>query len=716
MALTDWFTAIADAIRLKTGKAAKLTFPEMVAEINSLGSSVNAYIAIKELSTHQSGSVPLVSLPDSVYEHVNDDDFSVTLINLTPEDLQNYDEFIVSVINNPDSPKQGSYPIYGIGARKNSATSAGTGVIYYPPNSVDSNTSIGGMSKIWLNGKVLTYNSCGYFLGAGKLKIIVSWSDQPSGEPTSGFTPQTVTVPMLKDMPQRFIDEVEYTGNNEARITFPANVTITGIQYSDRASVSVSGKVAVVTGLSDGYTDIYATVGGKDYTFGAHSNAVNGVRYLSVVRGYKSDPGHGNFYPQGAEINTAGGELTVVDKGNGGIYSKTAGASKSLVYGITPGVNSLFLEKIGNTTVGAGILIPSGSLRVIYPLPSSSSEGIRNVRDIGGWECDGGFVKYNKILRGYTLYGGTDESLTYFHDYLKIRQDVSLQLSSESNYYEPSVLGADVDFVHPTGTWWYEGILNETYVGDLFNAILQCAVDGKAQYIHCAAGMDRTGTVVYILETLLGMSESDKDKDYEFSSFTATRTRNDSSKWIALKSAVGNLSGNSVQNKVVKWLVEKGVTLNLINSFRRAMINGSPADLVIDPDPPIPEVNLFDAANSIYNSRTGSDGKPKAAGERPGVLVTNLIAVDSSMGTLSISGITEIYRDDLQYYIKVVGYDSSGATILQVAFTDATYTYDVAAALASKPTLATIRINLCLKESGVSISTVDTSDLVIVST
>lgn len=526
----------------------------------------------------------------------------------------------------------------------------------------------------------------------------------------SGIEPQQVTVPMLKEMPQRFIDEVEYTGDNEARITFPANVTITGIQYSDRASATASGKVAVVTGLSDGYTDIYATVGGKDYTFGVHSNAVNGIRYLSVVRGYKSDPGHGNFYPQGAEINTAGGELTVIDKGNGGVYSETAGANKTSIYSITPGIDSIFTEKNGNTVIGTGILTPSGRLRVIYPLPSSSAEGIRNVRDIGGWTCDGGTVKYNKIFRGYTLYGATAATVAYFHDYLKIRQDVSLQLSSESNYYEPSVLGSDVDFIHPSGTWWYDGILNETNAGDLFNAILQAAVNGKAQYIHCAAGMDRTGTVLYILETLLGLSESDKDKDYEFSSFTATRVRNDGTKWIPFKSAVENLTGSTIQSKIVKWLVSKGVTIGLINAFRSAMIDGTPQELIVEPDP---VTNLFDPETAVYNSRTGSDGNPKAAGERPGVLVTNPITVDSSMGTLTISGITEVYRSDLQYCMKIVWYNSSGSMISQVGFDSPAYSYDLAAAIVSHPEIKSFRINLCLKESGVSISTADTANLII---
>lgn len=124
--------------------------------------------------------------------------------------------------------------------------------------------------------------------------------------------------------------------------------------------------------------------------------------------------------------------------------------------------------------------------------------------------------------------------------------------------------------------------------------------------------------------------------------------------------------------------------------------------------------NLFDAATSIYNSRTDSGGTPKPAGERPGALVTNKIPIDSSMQTLKIEGITEVFNSALGYYMKVVGYDSSDASILQVAYDQPAYTYDVAAALASRPALASIRFVFVLKD-GVSISETDTTDLLIYS-
>ena len=76
------------------------------------------------------------------------------------------------------------------------------------------------------------YTACGNKGGTlpqtqNSANLAAAISGIPSG---SGIEPQQVTVPMLKEMPQRVIDEVEDTGGNEARITFPANVTMSGLQ------------------------------------------------------------------------------------------------------------------------------------------------------------------------------------------------------------------------------------------------------------------------------------------------------------------------------------------------------------------------------------------------------------------------------------------------------------------------------------------------------
>lgn len=135
----------------------------------------NVYTTTMTLGTHSSANVALCTLPDEAYAHRNDDTFAVTMVNTTPASLETYDDYYLLACNNPNNPKVGNYTSYGVGLRKNSATAVGMNQVYYPPKSTDNAISLGGAGKFWLNGKVLTYRSAGYYLGAGTYMIVVFW-------------------------------------------------------------------------------------------------------------------------------------------------------------------------------------------------------------------------------------------------------------------------------------------------------------------------------------------------------------------------------------------------------------------------------------------------------------------------------------------------------------------------------------------------------------
>lgn len=170
----QYYSDIATAIRSKNGTQSTYTPSQMAGAISAINIP-NAYIATVTIAVHQSANTVLCTLPDEVYAHRNDNSFSVLLKNTTPSQLVTYDDFDILANNNPDSPKQGTYPVYGVSQRKNSDTSIGRGPIYYPPNSTDNTTSLGGNCKIWLNGKILNYKPVGYYLGAGTWNVVVSW-------------------------------------------------------------------------------------------------------------------------------------------------------------------------------------------------------------------------------------------------------------------------------------------------------------------------------------------------------------------------------------------------------------------------------------------------------------------------------------------------------------------------------------------------------------
>lgn len=127
--------------------------------------------------------------------------------------------------------------------------------------------------------------------------------------------------------------------------------------------------------------------------------------------------------------------------------------------------------------------------------------------------------------------------------------------------------------------------------------------------------------------------------------------------------------------------------------------------------------NLFDAADSVYNSRLASSGAPESAGSCAGGLVTNLIPIDSSIETLHITGVSEEKNTTYNYYLRVVAYQADGTTReSHVNYaSSATYDYDVVGLLSAHPNAKYIRFGIIL-QNGTTISQADTTDLVIYST
>ena len=231
----------------------------------------------------------------------------------------------------------------------------------------------------------------------------------------------------------------------------------------------------------------------------------------------------------------------------------------------------------------AGTLKPLDKLRWL----NTSTE---NVRDLGGWSCDGGTVKYGMLFRGGEP-NVSDKSLMV--DKIGVKHELQLRGTSE----EPqpySVWG--IEFSHTTNYVWLS-VAESTK--PTWKEIFQCVFDTVPYniplYFHCAAGADRTGTVAVMLEALLGMSQSDIDKDYEltcFSTGTGTdiqarrRNEDDYKNYIAAIKAVPIPEGieDTFRNHAIYFVASLGFTADEINAFRTAMINGNPEAITLSLD------------------------------------------------------------------------------------------------------------------------------------
>lgn len=249
------------------------------------------------------------------------------------------------------------------------------------------------------------------------------------------------------------------------------------------------------------------------------------------------------------------------------------------VYQLIPGIEYtfLFVDDEGNH-LDAGIITPEPGVRII------NTQKTANVRDLGGWKCDGGTIKYGKIYRGGEI---REEDVALLRDTLGIRAQLNLRWDSELEY-DVSPLGSDIDYRHINGPNYNLG-KGSRWSDDAHKQILDTVMDnaiaGVPLYFHCGAGADRTGTFAFLIEALLGVSSSDMDKDYELTSFTTNidtdlhARRRDEEEWKSLMDQVDRYPGTIQRDKVLHWALEKGVSLDKINEFRTAMIDGNPEPL-----------------------------------------------------------------------------------------------------------------------------------------
>ena len=232
----------------------------------------------------------------------------------------------------------------------------------------------------------------------------------------------------------------------------------------------------------------------------------------------------------------------------------------------------------------AGTLKPLDALRWIRTTAGATAW---NVRDLGGWACDGGTVKYGLLIRGGKLAAADREVLV---GEMGIQHDLDLRGregggSGDEPEMTESPLGSDVWYTRTQQYAWYALTPVATW-----QTYLRCVIDAVTHrepvYFHCTAGADRTGTLACVLEGILGMSQSDIDKDYELTCFysgtssdSAARRRNETD-WTGLINAINAVPGDSFRDKCVHFAVGTcGMSMSDINAYRAAMIDGAPETL-----------------------------------------------------------------------------------------------------------------------------------------
>lgn len=208
--------------------------------------------------------------------------------------------------------------------------------------------------------------------------------------------------------------------------------------------------------------------------------------------------------------------------------------------------------------------------------------GVSNMRDLGGWNTvDGKKVKYGLIYRGGMLNGYkngptiTERGRQVFVEQLNMRSEIDLRNDSDNGGQQ--------------GCAWVGGIYNRWSLSAYDSIIKHSGRYSEANlnalrkifaflsnesnypvYIHCNWGADRTGTLAYLINGLLGVSYGDLIKDFELTSFSPSGARYRSAIENGKFSSTGimrNDSGNYVafgrmHNLFTKYYQEEGQTLS----------------------------------------------------------------------------------------------------------------------------------------------------------
>lgn len=247
---------------------------------------------------------------------------------------------------------------------------------------------------------------------------------------------------------------------------------------------------------------------------------------------------------------------------------------------------------------------------------------IFNMRDLGGWKCDRGKLKYGVIYRGSTLseyYEGTAISLSdpqkqFLVDKLKIRDEIDLRWTSEISGRTSSVLngtsGQQVGYKN-FNIGYYNPLIDSRpeMIANIIKRLSNNIRNNRATYIHCSAGADRTALICSIIEAICGVSQIDLDCDYEISSLAMDR-KNPSRKssgattygerlkrdidpygtdteggWDRgyLYQKLRDKGNGNLRDGTINFLLENGVTREEIDIIRAGLIEyEEPEQLLID--------------------------------------------------------------------------------------------------------------------------------------
>ena len=169
---------------------------------------------------------------------------------------------------------------------------------------------------------------------------------------------------------------------------------------------------------------------------------------------------------------------------------------------------------------GSVKLLTQGAFRTIGQVRMMRVEGAHNVRDIGGWPTQFGVpIKYGILYRSGHMDKVSPAGYHEFVENMGVTAELDLRgLLRNEPHLKHSMLGDTVQFMRIPADSYALGSQREVYARCL-NWIIARMKEGRSVNWHCGVGCDRCGTLSFLIEGVLGVSEVDLCRDYELSCF-----------------------------------------------------------------------------------------------------------------------------------------------------------------------------------------------------
>ena len=160
----------------------------------------------------------------------------------------------------------------------------------------------------------------------------------------------------------------------------------------------------------------------------------------------------------------------------------------------------------------------------------------------------------------------------YMRETLGIKTDIDLRTDRECYGMTASPLGEGVKWIHVSSSAY--GGMGSDNGREAFKQVFKVFLD-EANYpidFHCIAGADRTGSLAYILNALLGVDEDELWKDWEVTAFQNGKLDFGMHRIERLVAVFAKYPGASERERVEAYVKAQGFTDGDIAKFRAIML------------------------------------------------------------------------------------------------------------------------------------------------